>query len=192
MNRPIRRKIELAALAWLNINSTDTALEGLTMLTGNGTTLTDELAFDSSPASRPVTNEPQPPFLAASVTVEAEDALAHVYSFKLTLHVRTDATDESASRTDIDDILRDANNIMTQPADADAVARDGNAECSAFLAYFAKPETPPDTRPSCCVPIAFYDLTQDGAADDNDGTIWDGQINFTGYVQDMDAFDYPA
>lgn len=191
MNRPIKRKIELAALAWLDANKAGTALAGLQMLTSNGTTLADELAFDASPASKPLTNEPQPPFLAVAATVEADDALAHVYSFKLTIHARVDATDETGSRIDIDDILRDANNIIIEPVDADAPARDGNAECSAFLAYFAKPATSPDTRPSCCVPLAFYDVFQDGMADDNDGTIWDGQINFAGTAQDMDAFEYP-
>jgi hypothetical protein len=191
MNRPLRRKIELAALAWLEENKDETPLEGLAMVTADGTTLAAELAYDASPTARPPTIEPQPPFLAALATVEADPDLPHVYTYRLTLHVRTDATNEAVSRADIDAILREAQAVMTQPINPAQVVGDGNREGGAFVAFTAKPQTPPDDRPTCIVPLAIYDLYATGAADENDETIWDGQLNFQGMAQDMDAFDYP-
>jgi hypothetical protein len=191
MNRPIARKIELAALAWLANNADDTPLEGLSMVTSSGTTLAQEIIFDDTPASKPTTVEPQPPFLAAMATVEADPDLPHVYAFRLTLHVRVGATDEDVSRVDLDAILRDAQNIMLEPTNTNAATTDSNREAGAFLAFVTKPSTAPDTRESVFVPLAVYDLYSTGQVTDNSDDIWDGQLNFAGHAQDMDAFEYP-
>lgn len=191
MNRPIARKLELAALAWLAENATGTELDGLSMVTSAGTTLAAEIAFDTSPTTKPTTGEPEPPFLAAMATVEADPDLPHVYAYRLTLHVRVGATDEDVSRVDLDAILRDAQNIMLEPPDTDEATDDANPEGGAFLAYVTKPATAPDTRESVFTPLSVYDIYGAGQAADNDDDIWDGQLNFAGHAQDMDAFEYP-
>lgn len=191
MNRPIARKLELAALAWLAENADGTALEGLSMVTSAGTTLAAEIAYDASPASKPASGEPEPPFLAALATVEADPDLPHVYAYRLTLHVRVEATNEAGSVVDLDAILRDAQNIMLEPPDTDEPTDDANREGGAFLAYVTKPATAPDTRLSVFTPLAVYDIYGAGQVTDNADDIWDGQLNFAGHAQDMDAFEYP-
>ena len=191
MNRPIRRKIELALISWLTSKAAGTALEDISMVTSSGTTLAAELAYDADSTALPPSIEPAPPFLSVDAQVEADPDLPHVYRARVAVHVRVDATNEAGSRVTIDAILRDAHNIITEPADTDEPTADDNRECGALLAYLTKPDTAPDTRSTVFTPLAVYDLWTTGQADEDQDTIWDGQLHYEGTVQDMDAFEYP-
>lgn len=191
MNRPLKRKLENALLAWLDAHKTGTVLETLAIVSGHGTTLAAELAYDADPADKPAVTEPQTPYLAVFVQTRADPDLPNVASYEAVLHYKHDATAEAQSRADADAVLRAAFDLITLPPDDDELAADANPECGAFRT-FANIDPDPqaaDTRPACRRPLHVYALWPVAELTLFDDTHWHDQLTFAGHAQDIDARD---
>ncbi|WP_395753324.1 hypothetical protein [Prosthecobacter sp.] len=190
MNRPLKRKIAIAVLAWLNVKKTGKAYESLPLVTGASTTLAQEAAFDAGTDVGPVT-EPDPPYLACEVVTQADPDLPGCVSFELVLHLKTlaavdDGDGEPSSRFDADAILRDIYDVLMMPPDDDAPFDDANPECAAFRAFANKPEGT-DARETFRKPLHIYGMWHTTTPSLFDTDIWHDQIIFAGHAQDMDS-----
>lgn len=191
MNRPLKRKLEHAVLAWLDANKTGTVLASLVIVSGHGTTLAAEIALDADAADKPPVEEPATPYLAVFVQTRADPDLPNVSSFELVLHYKHDATADAQSRADADAVLRAALDLLTLPSNAANLADDANAECSALLAFANVPADPEDadSRHTCRRPLHVYGCWPVSELTLFADTHWHDQIGFAGHAQDIDARD---
>jgi hypothetical protein len=181
--KPLRRKLALAVMAYLDSLAEDTALEGIPIYSGYGTTLEDE------DAGNPPVSEPELPFLAVDCAITASDEIEHIYSYEVVVHLKTDGTDEGATRADADAILHDALAILSLPPDVELPPSDTNKPFSEFLDYANKPEGE-DEREEYRRPLHIYDmwtLTQPTLFDK--AKHWHDQLTFGGYCQDIDSHE---
>lgn len=189
MNRPLKRKLALAILAWLDQHKAGKAFEALTMVTGSGTTLAQEAAFDAAGARAEVA-EPAAPFLAVDVATVRDTDMPGVCSFEAVLHLKTLSTDgeegEASSRFDADEILRDLYDVLVMPLNDGAAFSDANGECVALAVFANKPEGA-DTRPGYRVPLHLYGMWPTSEPSLFDGDQWHDQMVFSGHAQDMDS-----
>lgn len=190
MNRPLKRKLTLALLAYLDSRKSGLAYADITLVTGAGTTLAQETAFDADATETGEIAEPLPPYLAVEVLCQADPDLPGVVSFEAVLHVKTLATVENeegepSSRFDADAILRDAHNVLMTPTNDAAAFSDSNRECAAFCSYASKPGGS-DTRPTFRKPLHVYDMWHTSSPSLFDGDAWHDQLVFAGVAQDMD------
>lgn len=191
MNRPLKRKLENAVLAFLDAHKTGTAFATLSIVSGHGTTLAAEIAFDADADEKPDVTEPEMPYLAVFAQTRADPDLPNVSSFELVLHYKHDATASAQSRADADAVLRDLFDVLTLPPDADELAADDNRECGAFL-DFANIDPDPeaeDERPALRAPLHVYGMWPVNEVTLFDDTAWHDQIAFAGHAQDIDARD---
>lgn len=191
MNRPLKRKLENSILAFLDAHKSGTVLESLAIVSGHGTTLAAELALDADAADKPPVTEPETPYLAVFVQTRADPDLPNVSAFEAVLHYKHDGTGDTQSRADADAVLRAVFDLLTLPADDEALADDANRECGAFLA-FANIDPDPeaaDTRDACRKPLHVYGLWPTSELTMFDDTHWHDQITFAGHAQDIDARD---
>ncbi|WP_395736277.1 hypothetical protein [Prosthecobacter sp.] len=190
INRPLKRKLANAVLAWLNARKEGTSYAEITLVTGASTTLEQEAAADAGADVGPVT-EPEPPYIAVEVITQADPDLPGVCSFELVLHLKTLAAVEDdegkpSSRFDADAILRDCYNVLMAPLNDSAPFDDSNLECSAFQAFVNKPEGT-DARENFRKPLHLYRMWHTTAPSLFDTDTWHDQIIFAGHAQDMDS-----
>lgn len=191
MNRPLKRKLEDAILAFLDANKTGTVFETLAIVSGHGTTLAAELAFDADASDKPEVTEPAAPYLSVFVQTRADPDLPNAFTFEAVLHYKHDATAAAQSRADADAVLRAAFDLITQPPDDAELADDANRECGAFLAFANIDPAPEaaDDRDACRKPLHVYGLWPTSELTMFDDTHWHDQISFAGHAQDIDARD---
>lgn len=190
MNRPLKRKLANALLAWLNAQKSGKAYESLTLVTGASTTLAQEAAFDAGQDIGPV-SEPEPPYLAVDVVTQADPDLPGVCSFEVVVHLKTlaavdDGDGQPSSRFDADAILRDCYDVIMAPPDDSAPFADDNLECSAFQSFVNKPGGT-DERETFRKPLHLYRMWHTTAPSLFDTDIWHDQLIFAGHAQDMDS-----
>lgn len=191
MNRPLKRKLENAALAFLDANKSGTPLAELTIVSGHGTSLADEAALDANAAADLDVQEPEMPYLAVFAQTRADPQCAGCYSFELVCHYKHDATDAKQRRYDADEVLRAVLDVLTSPPDPEALTEDSNPECGALLA-FANIDPDPeaaDTRPAYRRPLHIYGIWPTVENTLFDEIAWHDQISFAGDCQDFDARD---
>lgn len=191
MNRPLKRKLENAVLAFLDAHKTGTVFETLAIVSGHGTTLEAETAFDADADEKPPVTEPELPYLAVFAQTRADADLPNVSAFELVLHYKHDATAASQSRVDADELLRAIADLITSPPDDSELAADDNRECGAFLA-FANIDPDPeaeDERPALRKPLHVYGMWPTAELTLFDDTAWHDQITFAGHAQDIDSRD---
>ena len=190
MNRPLKRKLSLALLAYIDANKAGTPFADITLVSGSSTTIAQEAAFDAGGDVGEIT-EPLPPYLAVDAVTVADPELPSVASFEVVLHLKTLATvddeeGEPSTRADADAILRAVYDlVMTPPNDAAAFS-DSNLECGALLAYANKPEGT-DTRPTFRKPLHIYRMWHTTSPTLYDADTWHDQLVFAGHAQDMDS-----
>lgn len=190
MNRPLKRKLALALLAWLDHNKTGKAYADITLVTGAGTTLAQEAAFDADATDTGEIAEPLPPYLAIEVATLADPDLPGVVSFEAILHLKTlatveDAEGEESSRFDADSILRDAYDVVMTPSNDAAAFADDNPETAAFRSFANKP-VGTDIRATYRKPLHIYAMWHTQAPSLFDADSWHDQLIFAGHAQDMD------
>lgn len=190
MNRPLKRKLALAILAFLDAHKTGKAYASLTLVTGASTTLAQEAALDAGGDVGAVT-EPEPPYLACEVVTQADPDLPGVVSFEAILHLKTTAAidDEEgapSTRGETDAILRDCYDVMIAPADDAAAFTDANHEFAALLAFANKPAGT-DAREVFRKPLHLYAVWHTSAPSLFDTDLWHDQLIFAGHAQDMDS-----
>lgn len=195
MNRPLTRKLENAALAYLTANKTGTAFASLTMITSCGTTLEDEAAYDAgNKPAKPA--EPDVPFLAVHATVKPDPDAPGCAAIEIIFHLKTagiggenteedGSAPESTSRLETDAILRDLFDVIMRPTDDEAAFSDANPACAALLTFANKPGGS-DTRQTYRKPLHIYGLWHTDSPQVNDGTHWHDQIVLSGHAQEMD------
>ena len=191
MNRPLKRKIENAVLAFLEANKAGTPFASLTIVSGHGTSLADEIALDADSSAEIDVQEPQMPFLAVFAQTRADQQCPNIYSFELVLHYKHDATNAGQRRYDADAIMRAVLDTITAPEDANALTDDDNSEFGALL-DFANIDPDPqaaDTRPAYRRPLHIYGMNVTSENTLFDETAWHDQLSFTGDCQDIDARD---
>jgi len=190
MNRPLKRKLSLALLAYIDANKAGTPFADITLVSGASTTIAQESAFDAGTDMGEIT-EPLPPYLAVDAVTVADPELPGVASFEIVLHLKTLATVEDeegapSTRADADAILRAVYDlVMTPPNDAAAFS-DSNLECGAFLSYANKPQGT-DSRPTYRKPIHVYRMWHTTSPTIYDADTWHDQLVFAGHAQDMDS-----
>ena len=190
MNRPLKRKLSLAVLAYLEANKAGTPFADITLVSGASTTIAQEAAFDAGTDVGEVA-EPLPPYLAVDAVAVADPELPGVASFEVVMHLKTLATVEDeegapSTRTDADAILRAVYDlVMTPPNDAAAFS-DSNLECGAFLTYANKPAGA-DSRPTYRKPLHIYRMWHTTSPTLYDADAWHDQLVFAGHAQDMDS-----
>lgn len=190
MNRPLKRKLSLAVLAYINANKTRTPFASLTLVSGASTTIAQEVAFDAGGDVGDVT-EPVPPYLVVDAVAVADPNLAGVASFELMIHLKTLATVEDSdgdpsTRAEADDILRSIYDLLMTPPNDSAAFSDSNLECGALLTYANKPEGT-DSRPTFRKPLHIYRMWYETAPTMYDTDAWHDQLVFAGHAQDMDS-----
>jgi hypothetical protein len=184
MNRPLKRKLELALMAFVDSVKSGTAYAAVPTFSSHGTTLAGEVA--STP---PAVTEPTMPFIAVEATTTPDEELPGVVGFTLVIHLKTDATDSGKSRMTADAIVRDLHNAIMESIDPDSAFSDSNRECEAFLVFANRPAAPAeDLRPVYRKPIHVYDMSHDSAETVFDGENWHDQLSYSGTAQDMDWF----
>jgi hypothetical protein len=184
MNRPLRRKLENLVLAFLDHHKTGKAYASVTMTTGGGTTLADEIALDASTTPES-TAEPGTPFLAVQVETTPDPDLPGVATAQIILHLKSDGTAEDAHRNATDAILRDLYDVLIQPPDDAAAFTDANKEFGALRVFANKPAGS-DTRPTYRKPLHLYNAWLQSMPNAFDGDHWHDQIILTAHAQDMD------
>lgn len=190
MNRPLKRKLSLALLAYINAHKAGTPFADITLVTGASTTLEQEAALDAGTDVGEVT-EPLPPYLAVDAVAVADPDLPGAASFEVVLHLKTIATvedeaGEPSTRFDADAILRAVYDlVMTPPNDA-APFSDSNLECGALRTYANKPEGT-DTRDTFRKPLHVYRMWHTTSPTLYDTDAWHDQLVFAGHAQDMDS-----
>lgn len=190
MNRPLKLKLSLAALAYLEANKTGTPFANITLVSGASTTIAQETAFDAGGGVGEVT-EPNEPFLAVDAVTVADPDLPGVASFELVLHLKTLATvDDDAgdpsTRFDADAILRAVYDLLMKPTNDAAAFSDSNLECAFFATYANKP-VGTDTRPTFRKPLHIYRMWHTASPTLYESDVWHDQLVFAGHAQDMDA-----
>lgn len=190
MNRPLRRKLSLAALAYLEANKAGTPLSNITLVSGASTTIAQEAAFDAGGDVGEVT-EPNPPLLAIEANTVADPELPGVVSFELVAHLKTYASidddgGEPSRRADADAILRAVYDLLMKPLNDAAAFSDSNLECGAFTAYANKPAGT-DTRQTFRKPLHIYRMWHTTAPVLYEPDVWHDQLVFSGHAQDMDS-----
>jgi len=190
MNRPLKRKLSLAVLAYINANKTGTPFASLTLVSGASTTIAQEVAFDAGGDVGDVT-EPVPPYLVVDAVAVADPYLPGVASFELMIHLKTLATVEDSdgdpsTRAEADDILRAVYDLIMTPTNDAAAFSDSNLECGALLTYANKPEGT-DSRPTFRKPLHIYRMWHETAPTMYDTDAWHDQLVFAGHAQDMDS-----
>jgi hypothetical protein len=190
MNRPLKRKLSIAILAYLDARKAGTPFASLTLVTGASTTLAQEAAFDAAGSVGPVT-EPEPPFLVCEVVTQADPELPGVVTFEAVLHLKTLAAVEDDAgapsiRADADAILRAVYDLLMTPPNDALPFDDANLECAAFCAFASKPGGA-DTREVFRKPLHLYRMWHTTAPSLFDADIWHDQLIFAGHAQDMDA-----
>jgi hypothetical protein len=191
MNRPLKRKLENALIAFLDASKAGTAFENTTLVSGHATSLADEIALDADPAAVVAVEEPPMPYLVVFVQTRADADLPGVSSFELVCHYKHDATAPGQRRGDVDEILHALLDLITRPTDADSLTDDANQECGAFLAFAnIDPDAEaPDTRPDYRRPLHVYDLSPTAENTLFDDTAWHDQLSFAGVAQDLNSRD---
>jgi len=188
MNRPLKRKLSLALLAYIDANKAGTPFADITLVSGASTTIAQEAAFDAGGDMGEIT-EPLPPYLAVDAVTVADPELPGVASFEVVLHLKTLATvedeeGEPSTRADADAILRAVYDlVMTPPNDAAAFS-DSNLECGALLTYANKPAGT-DLRPTYRKPLHIYRMWHTTSPTLYDADTWHDQLVFAGHAQDM-------
>lgn len=190
MNRPLKRKLSLAALAYLETNKAGTPFANITLVSGASTTIDQEAAYDAGGDVGEVT-EPDAPFLAIECNTVADPELPGVASFELVAHLKTYASiddDEGApsKRADTDSILRAVYDLLMKPLNDAAAFSDSNLECGAFIAYANKPQGT-DARDSFRKPLHIYRMWHTTSPSLYEPDEWHDQIVFAGHAQDMDS-----
>jgi len=190
MNRPLKRKLSLALLAYIDANKAGTPFADITLVSGASTTIAQESAFDSGGDAGEIT-EPLPPYLAVDAVTVADPELPGVASFEIVLHLKTLATVEDeegapSTRADADAILRAVYDLVMTPPNNAAAFSDSNLECGALLAYANKPEGT-DTRPTFRKPLHIYRMWHTTSPTIYDSDTWHDQLVFAGHAQDMDS-----
>lgn len=194
MNRPLARKLENSALAYLNANKTGTAFAALTMVTSCGTTLAQEAAYDSgTKPAKP--SEPDVPFLAIHATVKPDIDAPGCGAVEIIFHLKTagiggegeedGSFPDSSARMETDAILRDLFDVIMRPPNDEVAFSDSNPACAAFITYANKPGGS-DTRETYRKPLHIYGLWHTDSPQVNDGTHWHDQIVLSGHAQEMD------
>lgn len=191
MNRPLKRKLENALLAFLDANKSGRPFETLTIVSGHATTLAAEIAYDADPDAKPVVTEPELPYLAVFVQTRADPDMPNVSTFEAVLHYKHDATAPDQSRIDADELLRAVLDLITSPPDDAELTTDANRECGAFLAFANMPTDveAPDERPALRRPLQVDGMWPTAELTLFDGEQWHDQIALAGYAQDIDARD---
>lgn len=190
MNRPLKQKLALAAMAYINANKTGSPFASIQLVTGASTTLAQEAAYDAGGTFGEVT-EPDPPYIAFNVVTLADPELPGVASFELVIHLKTYATveddeGEPGSRFEAESIIRAIYDLMMKPTNDAAAFSDSNLECAAFTAYANKP-TGTDSRETFRKPLHVYRMWHTAAPSLFEQDEWHDQIVFAGHAQDMDA-----
>lgn len=183
MNRPLKRKLTNAVMAFLEAAKAGTPFAGITFVTGAGTTLAAEVAHDAETSALAVA-EPLPPFLAIDANTQADPDLPGVAAFELVLHLKTDATAPDADRLDTDAILRAIYDTLIAPPNDAAAFDDANKEFGALRTFINKPGT--DNRPTYRKPLHLYSMWHTTAPTLFDDENWHDQLVFAGHAQDMD------
>lgn len=190
MNRPLKRKLSLAVLAYLEANKTGAPFADITLVSGASTTIAQEAAFDAGTDVGEVT-EPLPPYLAVDAVAVADPELPGVASFEVVMHLKTLATVEDeegapSTRTDADAILRAVYDLVMAPPNDAAAFSDSNPECAALLTYANKPSGT-DLRPTFRKPLHIYRMWHTTSPTLYDADAWHDQLVFAGHAQDMDS-----
>jgi hypothetical protein len=194
MNRPLKRKLENAVLAFLDAHKDGTPFEELTIVSGHGTSLANEIALDADSDAEIKVQEPEMPYLAVFAQTRADRDLPNCYAFEIVCHYKHDATDSKQRRYDADQILRAIADTLTSPPDEDELTEQSNAECGALLAFANIDPNPEaaDDRPAFRRPLHIYGMWPTAENTLFDDTAWHDQISFAGDAQDIDARDLAA
>ncbi len=183
MNRPLKRKLAIATMAYLDSRKTGMVYAGLTIVTGASTTLAQEIAGAGD------VTEPPMPYAAVDVATVADPELPGVCAFELVVHLKTSSTDSEdgtpSTRFATDAMLRAIYDVLMTPTNDDAAFSDSNPETAAFRAFANKPQGT-DSRPAYRTPLHIYDMRHTTAPSMFDSDNWHDQLVFAGVAQDMD------
>lgn len=189
MNRPLKRKLENAVLAYLDANKTGTTIESLTIVSGHGTDLAAEIAIAADPAATPAVTEPDMPYLAIFVQTRAEPGMPNNFAYELVAHYKHDATAPDQTRAAADDVLRDVHDLLTCPPTEADLTEDSNPEAGAFRAFANIVSVGSDTREVWRKPLHVYSLFPTSELTLFDEFAWHDQIAFAGHAQDINPRD---
>jgi hypothetical protein len=181
--RTLTQRISLAVIKFLDLNKSGTAFANVPFYTGNGTTLTGEVA------GNPPVPEPTLPFFAVAATMTASDELPQVYDVEITIHLKTDGEDPSATRQFAELALQDVKSVFRCPPDTEEPPSDTNPEFGMFFDFVNAPDFLPDERPAYITPIHFYSLHEESAPTMFLENVWHDQLSFIGVAQDMNSSD---
>jgi hypothetical protein len=179
--RTLTQRLSLAVIKFLDLNKAGTAYAAIPFYTGNGTTLAGEIA------GNPPVPEPELPFFAVAATMTASEELPQVYDVEVTIHLKTDGEDPSATRQVAELALQDVKSVFRCPPDVEEPPSDDNPEFGMFFDFVNAPAVEPDERPNYITPIHVYDLREESAPTMFLDNIWHDQLSFIGIAQDMDS-----